>query len=170
MKQLPNIISLLRMVFSIGLLGLEPFSPVFYGVYSLCGLSDMLDGYIARKIDAASKLGSQLDSASDLIFLGVVFWLILPRLVLSKGLIFWIIAIAAMRFITVGIGFKKRHTLEIAHTYGNKLTGLLLFLSVFALPYINIQTLGAFLCGVASLSALEELIIQLKGSGVFRKG
>ncbi len=169
MKQLPNIISVLRMILSIGLLGLEPFSPVFYGVYSLCGISDMLDGYIARKIDATSKLGSQLDSVSDLIFLGVVLWLILPRLVLSKGLILWVIAIAAIRFITVGIGFRKRHTLEIAHTYGNKITGLMLFLSLFALPYISIQILGVFLCGVASLSALEELIIQLKGSGVSRK-
>ena len=53
---------------SVFLLFLPVFSPGFYVVYLLCGLSDMADGTIARKTNSVSKPGSQLDSIADLIF------------------------------------------------------------------------------------------------------
>lgn len=46
----------------------ETFSIPFYIIYFYCGISDMLDGYIARKIKNTSQIGAILDSIADIIF------------------------------------------------------------------------------------------------------
>jgi len=40
----------------------------FITCYLLCGISDILDGYLARKLKAQSALGSNLDTFADFIF------------------------------------------------------------------------------------------------------
>ena len=40
----------------------------FYIVYSICGISDMIDGTIARKSNAASDFGAKFDTVADFIF------------------------------------------------------------------------------------------------------
>ncbi len=55
----------------------------------------------------------------------------------------------------------KYKTFEILHTYGNKTTGLLLFIFPFFLPFGYINMFAYIICGVASFSAIEELIIHL---------
>lgn len=162
MKQIPNIISLFRMFLSLGLLGLVPLSPAFYLAFSLCGLSDMVDGFIARKIGAVSELGSKLDSTSDFIFTAVLLWTLLPFLDLSKGLFMWLVGIALIRCLSLWLGYYKRHTLEIRHTIGNKVTGFSLFLSIYCIPFVHFDKIAIFLCLVATISALEELQINLK--------
>ena len=39
----------------------ETFSSTFYTIYFYCGISDMLDGYIARKSKNESKIGARLN-------------------------------------------------------------------------------------------------------------
>ena len=47
------------------------------------------------------------------------------------------------------------------HTYGNKITGIILFGIPVFLLLINIDILLSIACTIASLSAIEELIIQV---------
>ena len=54
-KQIANIITFCRILGSIGLLVCPVFSACYYGVYIFCGLTDMVDGSIARKTGAASS-------------------------------------------------------------------------------------------------------------------
>ena len=49
MKHIANYISISRIIMSIVLIATAPFSVMFYIIYIYCGISDMLDGYIARK-------------------------------------------------------------------------------------------------------------------------
>ena len=49
MKDLANYISISRMIMAMVLLIPETFSIAFWIIYIHCGLSDMLDGYIARR-------------------------------------------------------------------------------------------------------------------------
>ncbi|MGX8715761.1 MAG: CDP-alcohol phosphatidyltransferase family protein [Lachnospiraceae bacterium] len=44
-----NAITIFRMAASIVLLFCPVFSPIFYALYLIAGLSDMVDGIIARK-------------------------------------------------------------------------------------------------------------------------
>ena len=62
MKHLPNIITALRIVGSIGLLFCNVAGWQFWTLYVFCGISDMIDGWFARKLKAESKTGSVLDS------------------------------------------------------------------------------------------------------------
>ena len=57
MNRIPNIISALRIPGAICLLIFSPASVAFWVFYGLCGISDMLDGYLARKLHAESRTG-----------------------------------------------------------------------------------------------------------------
>ena len=48
-KNFPNVITAMRIVFSPILLCINPFTPLFLIIYVICGLSDVLDGYLARR-------------------------------------------------------------------------------------------------------------------------
>jgi len=71
-----------------------PFSTVFYIFYTLCGLSDMMDGYMARKMNCVSKRGEILDSLADMVFLLVMFVIIIPAISWHLWMIVWITVIA----------------------------------------------------------------------------
>ena len=49
MKQLPNIITSFRIAGSLGLLLCDVTGTAFWIIYSLCGISDLADGWLARK-------------------------------------------------------------------------------------------------------------------------
>ena len=55
-------------------------SPMFFAIYALTGLTDVLDGWIARKMGSASQFGAKLDSVADLIFYAVMLIMIFPIL------------------------------------------------------------------------------------------
>ena len=59
-----NAITLLRISGTAVLLFLRPFSPAFFVVYTLTGVTDVLDGFVARKTGTASDFGAKLDSAA----------------------------------------------------------------------------------------------------------
>lgn len=66
MKHVPNIITLSRVLLSLTLLLLYDRPWLFFMVYLIAGMSDMLDGYLARVYDVQSTLGATLDTIADL--------------------------------------------------------------------------------------------------------
>ena len=85
-----NTITFFRMAASIVLLFCPVFSPVFYVFYIAAGLSDMLDGFMARKTDTASELGARLDTIADFVFVAVCLIKLLPVLSIPAWLYGWI--------------------------------------------------------------------------------
>lgn len=57
-KQIANILTISRIVVSTILIYCPIFGVPFWILYSWCGLSDVLDGYVARKTDSASERGA----------------------------------------------------------------------------------------------------------------
>lgn len=57
MSRLPNILSLFRIVGGITLLLCDAVGTTFWMLYSLCGLSDKADGWLARKLKCETKTG-----------------------------------------------------------------------------------------------------------------
>jgi len=77
---LPNLITLVRFFTAIGLFLYftpESFSvPALVTIIALIGLSDSLDGIVARKFNLVSKLGTILDPFTDrVVFIVLLFWL-----------------------------------------------------------------------------------------------
>ena len=70
---LPNVISVLRIAGSISLLFCDVAGLPFWVVYALCGISDMVDGWLARKLHAETKAGAILDSVSDIVFVACCY-------------------------------------------------------------------------------------------------
>ena len=161
MRIIPNCISLCRMFFSLFLFAVKPFSAAFYAIYIICGFSDMIDGVIARKTGVISRLGARLDTMADMTMTAVLFVVLYPIVHPATAVAVWIISIAMIRFASMVIVLVKYKTFAMLHTYGNKITGILLFLFPIVLPYIHRTALLYILCSVASLSAIEELMIHL---------
>ena len=68
----PNICTMLRIVGTVGLLLIRPLTLPFYLLYTFCGITDVLDGTIARATNSTSEFGARLDGIADLIFYAVM--------------------------------------------------------------------------------------------------
>lgn len=168
MKLLPNAVTLLRLWMAVALLFLKPLSFEFYVIYLGCGLSDALDGYLARKMGSASKTGAFLDSLADLVFFGVLFAVLLPFLDLPIWALIWIAAIAGLRLASLAVGFYRFRQAAFLHTYANKLTGALLFGFPILYSTLGIGISAGLVCTAASIAAAEELLINATSKTLFR--
>lgn len=158
-KYIPNMLTVLRIVSCFLLVCLKSLSGVFLAVYLACGLTDVLDGYLARKWQVTSSIGALLDSAADFIFVMVVMVKIVPVLVWEKWMLAAIAGIACIRGLTIVIGAIKYSTLTLLHTYSNKVTGGALFLFPLFIRYVEMDMVAGLLSILAAYSTLEELLI-----------
>ena len=161
MKNIPNILSICRIFLSLLLLLLKPLGIPFFIIYIICGISDFLDGFIARKYKVTTKLGARLDSIADFVMFMIIIIVIYP-LITSSGIIkVSIFGIIIIRVIATTIAFIKYKSFAMIHTYGNKITGfLVLLIPVFLLLQITDKII-LLVCIIAILSAMEELLIQI---------
>ena len=161
---LPNFITSLRILGTLTLLGLEPMSASFFLVYTITGVTDVLDGFIARLTGCVSDFGAKLDSVADLLFYSIMVLRFFPVLLETVSGHIWF-AIILIVLIRVGLylGFAlKHHALISNHTYLNKLTGAL----VFCLPFVvNTKGFGVYsvlVCIVAFSAAIYEWVIAFR--------
>ena len=73
-------ITSVRIVFSLVLPFLTLYSVWFFVVYTITGLTDALDGWIARKTGMDSEFGAKLDSVADLLLYSVLLIRFFPVL------------------------------------------------------------------------------------------
>ena len=155
-KQIANIVSSCRILLSITLLFCPVFSIEFYSTYLFCGITDMVDGTIARKTNSVSEFGARLDTTSDFIFFAVTLIKLLPVIHIPKWIWVWIVIIAIIKIWNAILGFVYTKKLISLHTVMNKITGLLLFLLPLALQLIEIKYSLIAVCIVATISAIQE--------------
>lgn len=114
----PNTISLLRIALVPVLLWLAwTRRPVFTCVLAVSLLSDILDGYLARRLHQQTRLGAQLDSWGD--FLTVLIyplaaWWLQPA-ALRQNSVYAVVAVAAY-CLPILFGFLKYRRLTSYHT------------------------------------------------------
>ncbi|MEY8353451.1 CDP-alcohol phosphatidyltransferase family protein [Lachnospiraceae bacterium 54-53] len=167
-RYIPNIITGLRIAGSLILLTQKPLSAGFFLLYFFCGLTDGLDGLIARKTDTASAAGAALDSAADAVFIAVMLFLLVPVLPFAPWMILWTAGIGMIRIGSWAAGFIKYRTFVSLHTYGNKTAGFVLFCFPLLWKLWGISTAVAVICTISSLSAIEELILQVTSRELHR--
>ena len=99
MKYIPNILSALRFLGATCLLFCSPARVAFWVIYGLCGISDMLDGSLARKLHAESKAGAVLDSVADICFVTCCAIKLIPVLQIPTWLWIWAGVIVLIKLI-----------------------------------------------------------------------
>ena len=156
MEYIANYISISRVIMSIILLIPETFSIAFYIIYIYCGISDMLDGFIARKSKNESKIGARLDSVSDIMFVIVAMIKILPILNLANGIIIWIVFIVFIKIVNVTCSYIYYKKIVLLHTIANKITGFILFIAPFIIVNTNPIIFQIIICSIATFAAVQE--------------
>lgn len=151
-----NIITGIRILCSIVLLFFPAFSPAFYALYLTAGITDMIDGTVARKTDTVSEFGSKLDTAADFIFVAVCLMKLLPVLNVPAWIQVWTGIIAVIKIINLVYGFVVQKRFVTEHTLINKLTGLMIFVLPLTLFIMELKYSAAVVCVVATFSAIQE--------------
>ena len=151
-----NINTGFRLLCSIALLFCSPFSPPFYALYLVAGLTDMIDGLIARKTNTVSTFGARLDTAADFALVAVCLWKLLPKLSLPSWLWVWIGGIALIKVVNVLSGYILQKRFVVLHTAMNKVTGVLLFILPLTLRILDLKISGGVVCAIATFAAIQE--------------
>ena len=156
-KHIANIITGSRIVLSLPLLFIPLTSAWFYALYLLCGLSDMVDGTVARKTKSTSEFGARLDTVSDFVFMSVALIRFAPYLHIPVWLWIWIGIIAMIKLGNTVWGFIRTKKLISPHTVLNKITGLLLLLLPLTISFVDLTYTLPSVCALATGAAIHEV-------------
>ena len=151
-----NIVTSIRILCSIALLFFPVFSLAFYALYLTAGVSDMVDGWVARRTHTASELGAKLDTIADIVFVIVCLVKLLPVLDIAVWLYVWIGVIALIKIINIISGFVVQKRFVSVHSIMNKTTGLLLFIFPLTISFIDLKYTAALVCIFATFAAIQE--------------
>lgn len=160
-----NALTICRIVLSMALLLPDALSPAFFVVYATAGLTDVLDGFVARRTGTESELGARLDSVADLALAIVCLAKVLPAVSVPLWLWVWIAAIAIVKAANVISGLLVARRLVMLHTAANKVAGLVTFLVPFAIPLLGVAAPAVPACVVATFAAVQEGHFVRTGSG-----
>ena len=129
---LPNILSFLR-------LALIPFIIWFFqkgwygwavGAFIFSGVTDVVDGWIARKFHMVSNFGKALDPIADKLTQAAAMLCLLP------AKFWWVLGVMAVKEISIGVMslsvIRKTHRVYSAGWYG-KLCTVVIYVSMFVL-------------------------------------
>lgn len=158
-----NLLTGLRILCSIVLLFTQALSPQFFVLYIAAGVTDVLDGIVARNLDRKSSFGASFDTAADICFFGASFAVLLPTLHLPLWSWLWVVAIALVKAVSLLLGSILHKALAAQHTAMNKVTGILLFALPFTLSAVPLRYSAVPVCAVASFSAIQECYYTVAG-------
>ena len=154
MKRLPNAISVFRIAGSLGLLFCDVAGWLFWLLYALCGISDMVDGWLARKLHVETKVGAVCDSVSDIVFVACCAIRLLPVLEIPVWLWIWAGMIVIIKMVNQVSALAVFKRFCFPHTWANKLTGLLLFLTMPTMFWSMIPI--SIVAALATFAAVQE--------------
>ena len=151
-----NIITGIRIVLSIALLFSSTLSPAFFAMYLTSGITDVIDGVVARRTGTTSKFGSRLDTIADSIFVAVCLIKFLPTVNAPVWLCIWIALIAMIKVANIVMGYIRQKEFISVHSIINKVTGGLLFIFPLTLAFMDLRYSASVVCIVATVAGVYE--------------
>ncbi len=134
----------------------------FLGTLIFSGFTDVLDGFVARKLHQTSELGAHLDSWGDFVIystMAACAWILWPELTLQ--LIIYYALILGSFVLPVLIGLIKFREFTGYHTWGVKIAVLVTFAGYIALYAGLAQWPFMIASGLCVIAAVEEILITL---------
>ena len=158
-----NVITGFRIAAGLALLFCPVFSIPFYALYLTAGISDMVDGVVARRTNTASEFGARLDTAADFVFVTVCLIRLLPVIGISVWLCVWIGVIALIKGVNIASGYVMQKRFVTVHTVMNKVTGALLFVLPLTFQLVELRITVMIVCVIATFAAIQEGHLIRKG-------
>ncbi len=129
-----------------------------------CGITDIVDGPVARKYQQASDFGSKFDSLADqLIQVSSVLWvwMLMPE-VFTENLTITLLALGTY-LASLSVGLIKFRRLANLHLYLTKLGGIFLYTFVVHAFLFGQYSRGLYLVAITFMlvSHAECLVLQL---------
>ena len=159
---IPNILSLTRLALVPVLIALAYFSRAqeFLLVLAISLLSDVFDGYLARKLNQASELGAKLDSWGDVLTYGCMilglYW-IWPQVFAQQV---WFLVAATLSFVVpVAYALVKFGAYPSYHTLGAKTAAVLMAPAFYLLTLIGADLFFNAVIVFHIVVAFEEMAI-----------
>jgi len=163
LRHLPNLLSLLRLVLVPAIIWLivrQQFGAAFW-VFVVAGLTDALDGLLAKRLGAVSRLGSYLDPLADKALLVGIY----VTLGMTGALPLWLVLLVVFRDVVIVGGallvHALTHRLEMQPLKISKLnTALQIVLAAlvlagpaFALDFADAVPVLIYLCAVTTVAS-----------------
>jgi CDP-diacylglycerol--glycerol-3-phosphate 3-phosphatidyltransferase len=172
---LPNALTWLRILMIPAIVALfylvpQPYAnPATCAAFALAGITDTLDGYLARKLGQTSRLGAFLDPVADKLIVAAALVLIVskdPRWFVSITAIVIIgreIAVSALREWMAEIGARGRIKVSVLAKLKTimQIVGLSFLLYRQDLLGLPIYKLGLVLTGIAAILTLWSMFQYL---------
>jgi CDP-diacylglycerol--glycerol-3-phosphate 3-phosphatidyltransferase len=131
---------------------------LFFILFTLMLISDVLDGYLARKLHQCTKIGTKLDSMGDYItYISIPFatWWLWPELIKSEAVY---ITTAFVLFLVPGVIARIRFGEMVAyHTWLTKLTAVVISIGLMLLLFTKEDLLFHLSVYLLFFEALEHL-------------
>ena len=156
MKRIPNLLSMSRIALCLPLLLVDAMTMPFWVLYLIAGLTDILDGYLARRWGVESKFGARLDSLADFVFVLTVGYKFFPLLKLPATLWMMIGLIALIKVANAISSYMVKRRIEFLHTRANKLTGFFLFIGMMAIGQSYFVPVAWMIACIALFAAIQE--------------
>ena len=160
----PNILSGLRIV-AVPLLlyfAWNGHKQLFLALLIASLLSDAIDGYLSRRLNVASELGTKLDSWGDMatyLTVPICAWWLWPELLKKESLFVFIAVVSYLVPILAGLARFKR--IPSYHTWGAKAAAVIMSVAVLILFTVEFPWPFRGAAVFLALVAFEEVLITL---------
>jgi CDP-diacylglycerol--glycerol-3-phosphate 3-phosphatidyltransferase len=174
---LPNILTWMRIA-AIPLVVLAFYAPLRWAdpaaglIFAAAGITDSLDGYLARRLGQISRLGAFLDPVADKLIVATALVLLVskdprPAIVLMAAVIIGReIAISALREWMAEVGQRRKVAVSVLGKYKTilQVIGLSMMLYRWDLLGLPIYKLGVILTVVAAVLTLFSMLVYLRAA------
>ena len=156
----PNLLSLVRIILIPIIVWLYSFEKNYYaaiGVILLSGVTDIVDGWIARHFNMISDFGKALDPLADKLTQATLLLCLLSKYKLMWGLLI-VFGVCEIGKFTLGIIIAKRHDEVTGAKWYGKVNTVIIYATMMLLillPQMNKLTANALMliCGAVMIIA-----------------
>jgi cardiolipin synthase len=161
---IPNLISATRILIApvLFVFAFRQMEAWFLGALIFSGLTDVADGYVARKLNQITALGAHLDSWGDFVIystMATCAWILWPELTDEVLLHYTLILFSFL--LPVCVGLIKFGKLTGYHTWSVKIAVLVTFAGYIALYAGIAQWPFVLASGLCVIAGVEEILITL---------
>lgn len=174
---IPNLLTMLRILLIPGVVALfywpHAWADMACGLmFALAGITDSIDGYLARKLGQVSPLGAFLDPVADKLMVATALVLLVSRdpawyVTLTAAVIIGReITISALREWMAEIGARRKVAVSALGKYKTilQIVGLSMMLFRQDLLFLPIYDIGLILTGLAAVLTLWSMVVYIKAA------